>query len=403
MSRPKIKISKDKLKYLYLRKKLLPAQIAEGFNCGERTVYTRLYEYKIPIRHDRKRNDITEEKLKDLYLDKKKSIGRIAEMFNCSKGTIWTKLCQYNIEAKTKSEANRGKYKIKMSESGLRDLYINKKLNTNEIARKFKCSTTTVVKRLHYFNIPIRRTRINISPKILEDLYINKKNTIYQIAKEFHCNSVTILNRLNQYNIPIWRNELRKGKYKVEIPKEEVKNLYIGKKIPVSEIKKIFSCSATTLRKRLERYGVPIRNISEALKGKPSTFKGKHHTEETRKKLSMLTVKQLASGLVKTQDTSIEKKIEEELRRNRIYYQKHVSLCGVTVPDFYLPDYKVAIYTDGDYWHNLPIVKNRDKKQNKILKQKSYQVLRFWEHEINNSLDKCINKIKEYIKFQKYV
>lgn len=399
MARPRIiKISKDRLRYLYLVKKLSPIQIAKEFDCGERTIYTRLYEYKIPIRHDRERNDITEEKLRDLYLDKKMSIGKVAEIFKCSKGTIWTKFCQYNIDARTKSEANKGKYKIEIPEE-IKSLYINDKLSISKIAKRFNCCCKSISQRLHGYNIVTGIRKIEIPKKELEDLYIKNKMTIYQIGKKFSCDGVTILNRLNQYDIPIWRNELRKYKYRIEIPKEEVKNLYIGKKIPISKIKKIFNCNAITLRKRLERYGVPIRNISEALMGNPSPMKGKHHTEETRKKLSMLTVRQLASGMMKSKDTSIEIKIEKELKRNHIYYQKHVSLCGITVPDFYLPDYKIAIYADGDYWHNLLVVKNRDEKQNRILKQKGYQVLRFWEHEINRSVGECVNKVKEYIKF----
>jgi len=400
MARPRvIKISKDKLRYFYLVKKLSPIEIARKFNCSGRTIFARLYEYKIPIRHDRERNDITEEKLRDLYLDKKMSIGKIAGMFKCSKGTIWAKLCQYNIDARTKSEANKGKYKIEIPEE-IKSLYINDKLSISKIAKRFNCCCKSISQRLHDYNIATGIRKIEIPKKELEDLYIRNKMTIYQIGKKFGCDGMTILNRLNQYDIPIRKKgELRLEKYKVEIPKKEVKNLYIGKKIPVSKIKKIFNCSATTLRKRLERYGVPIRNISEALKGNPSPMKGKHHTEETRRKLSMLTVRQLASGKMKRKDTSIEIKIEEELKRNHICFQKLVSLCGITVPDFYLPNYRVAIYIDGDYWHNLPVVKHRDEKQNRILEQKGYQVLRFWEHEINRSASDCVKKVKEYINF----
>jgi len=224
--------------------------------------------------------------------------------------------------------------------------------------------------------------------------------TIYQIGKKFGCDGVTILNRLREYNMPIRkRGELAMEKYRIEIPKEIIRNLYIKKKMPVLEIKKIFNCNAATLRKRLERYSIPIRNISEALKGNPSSMKGKHHTEETRKKLSILTVRQLTSGMMKRKDTSIEIKIEKELKRNNIYYQKQIPLCNITVADFYLPGYRVAIYTDGDYWHNLSLVKNRDEKQNIILKQNGYKVLRFWEHEINRSARECVNRIKEYSKF----
>lgn len=203
---------------------------------------------------------------------------------------------------------------------------------------------------------------------------------------------------MKYYNIPIRsKGESNKEKYRVKIPLESARNLYLEKKLPISKIKRIFNCHHETLRKRLLRQGVPIRNISDALRGKPSQMKGKHHTLETRKRLSMLTVKQLAAGKMKRQDTMIEQKIEEGLKKNKIYYKKQVPLYDITVADFYLPEFNLVIYTDGDYWHNLPLVKNRDEKQDLILRQNSYQVLRFWEHEVNKSVDECIRKIKEQI------
>lgn len=400
MARPRtIVINKDDLEDLYLKKRLSLDFIAKKFRCGERTIFDRLHEYKISIRHDRERKDITEQRLKDLYFDKKLSIDEISRIFKCSKGTIWVKFRQYNIAARTKSQANKGKYKIIIPDE-IKSLYINEGLTIKDIAKRFNCSNNTILKRLHSYGISIRTERINISKEELESMYIRDKLTIYQIGQKFGCDAVTILNRLNHYNIPTRKKgESNVGRYKVEIPVEEIKNLYIERKIPISKIKKMFNCHAATMRKRLERCGVPIRSISEALKGNPSPMRGKHHTEETRKKLSVLTVKQLASGRMKRGDTMIEKKIEEGLILNRIYYQRQVSLCGVTVPDFYLPDYRLAIYADGDYWHNLQIVKIRDERQNKILKLNGYQVLRFWEHEIKESTVNCINKIKECIKF----
>jgi len=342
--------------------------------------------------------DITKDRLKELYITRKLSIHKIAQIFNCSSGTIWTKLCQFGIGVRTKSEANKRKYKIKISEKRLIYLYVDKELDTSELAKKFNCSSTTIVKRLHRYDIPIRKIRINIPRNKLKHLYVNKKKTIYQIGEKFKCDGVTIFNRLKHYNIPTRsKSESNKEKYRIKIPLEEAINLYLEKKLPISKIKKIFNCHHATLRKRLLRHGISIRNISEALKGKPSQMKGKHHTLETKKKLSMLTVKQLASGKMKRQDTMIEQKIEEGLKKNNIYYKKYIPLCNITVADFYLPEFNLVIYTDGDYWHNLPLVKNRDEKQNIILKQNGYQVLRFWEYEINKSVDDCIRRIKEQI------
>ena len=56
---------------------------------------------------------------------------------------------------------------------------------------------------------------------------------------------------------------------------------------------------------------------------------------------------------MKRKDTSIELKMERELKRNNIYYQKQVPLCKIAIVDFYLSEQKIVIECDGDYWHNL--------------------------------------------------
>jgi very-short-patch-repair endonuclease/predicted DNA-binding protein YlxM (UPF0122 family) len=348
------------------------------------------------VKYKGKKN-ITKKELGELYIDKKLSIRKIAQIFNCGPNLIWAKLYQFNIKVRTKSEANKGGYKIKIPEE-IKSLYINDKLSISKIAKRFNCCCKSVSQRLHDYNITTGIRKIEIPQKELKDLYIKNKMTIYEIGEKFNVSGCTILNRLKYYNISRrTKSELNTGKYRVEIPIEKTKNLYIDKKMPISEIKKLFNCHHETLRKRLLRFGIPIRDISEALKGKPSTFKGKHHTLATKKKLSVLTVKQLASGKMKRQDTAIERKIGKGLKESQIYYQKHVPLCNITVADFYLPKYSLAIYADGDYWHNLPLVKNRDEKQNIILKQNGYRVLRFREYEINKSIDDCVRRIREQI------
>jgi very-short-patch-repair endonuclease len=344
-----------------------------------------------------KRIDITEDRLKKLYIKRRLSIRKIAEIFNCVPSTIWTKLCQFNIKVRTKSEANKEKYRIRISKALLKYLYVDKELDTGELAKKFNCSSNTIVKRFRRYDIPIRKTRINVPRNKLEYLYVNKKKTIYQIAKKFNCDPVTISNRLNQCSIPIRKKgEVKEENREIKIPKDKLKYLYVDKGLTISEIVKMFNWSRGTVYKRLRRYDF-VRSVSEASKGKPSAFKGKHHTPETKKKLSKATTEQLASGKMRRKDTSVESKMESELKRNNIYYQKQVPLCNISVVDFYLPEYKIVIYIDGDYWHNLSTVKDRDKKQNKILEENGYKVLRFWEHEINKSAEECINKIMKYI------
>jgi very-short-patch-repair endonuclease len=82
-------------------------------------------------------------------------------------------------------------------------------------------------------------------------------------------------------------------------------------------------------------------------------------------------------------------------------YRTHVSILNLCQPDKVFFKQKVVVFCDGDYWHNLPNYKIRDEKQNKILKENSWIVLRFWEHEINNNPKECALKIKEILEHGK--
>ncbi len=53
------------------------------------------------------------------------------------------------------------------------------------------------------------------------------------------------------------------------------------------------------------------------------------------------------------------------------------------------------IQCDGDYWHNLLDHKTRDEQQDKVLTFNGFNVYRFWEHEINESVEKCMKQIKQ--------
>lgn len=97
-------------------------------------------------------------------------------------------------------------------------------------------------------------------------------------------------------------------------------------------------------------------------------------------------------------NTSIELKIKDELIRRgfieNIDFFRNTPVVKIANVDFYFPKQKLIIQCDGDYWHNLPGRQKKDKEQDKKLKEKSYQVYRFWEHEINESPEVCLNKIK---------
>lgn len=128
------------------------------------------------------------------------------------------------------------------------------------------------------------------------------------------------------------------------------------------------------------------RKTSEAMKGRIPYLM----TEETRKKMSLAKINN-PNRVFK--DTSIELKIEAELKRRNINYQKQVPLCKIAIVDFYLPEDRIVIQADGDYYHNLTWQKERDIRQDKVLTFNGFNVYRFWEHEINENVKDCIDKL----------
>ncbi len=145
-----------------------------------------------------------------------------------------------------------------------------------------------------------------------------------------------------------------------------------------------------------------LRNIprTAAVKKKISnTLMGRTLSEEIKNKIRISSIQRFKNGKIKKSNTSIEKKIEQELKKRNIVYQPQVPLCNISVVDFYLPEYNIVIFCDGCYWHNCKdhypnkSQTAKDMIQNKILTEKGYFVYRFWEHDINASAKKCIDSI----------
>ena len=117
-------------------------------------------------------------------------------------------------------------------------------------------------------------------------------------------------------------------------------------------------------------------------------------TEEQKQRIREGT---LNNTIVKYCETGIEKKIESVLIKNNILHIKQKVMCKRCRVDFLLPNLDIVIECDGDYWHNLESHIVRDKIKNKILSDEGYFVIRFMEHEINDSIDNCENTLLKSI------
>lgn len=108
-------------------------------------------------------------------------------------------------------------------------------------------------------------------------------------------------------------------------------------------------------------------------------------------------------------NTTPEVLLRKALWVRRLRYRLRQKIIGR--PDLVFPRLKLAIFVDGCFWHGCPrhgvLPKNnarfwatklarnraRDRQVNKVLSSNGWKVVRFWEHEIEGSVEKVANFI----------
>jgi DNA mismatch endonuclease Vsr len=115
---------------------------------------------------------------------------------------------------------------------------------------------------------------------------------------------------------------------------------------------------------------------------------------------------------VRAKGSGMEKTFARGLKGRRIRFTKNCKKV-FGCPDFVIRDQKIAIFCDSHFWHgyNWKTRKDdfksnkkfwlkkiranilRDKMVNKTLKKAGWKVFRFWEHQIKNNLEHCLDKL----------
>jgi len=141
-----------------------------------------------------------------------------------------------------------------------------------------------------------------------------------------------------------------------------------------------------TRRKRIESMNKP-ESIEARIKG---GRKAGFLAQQNSPKITKIALK-VANKLT---DLKVNHKLEYPFR----FYHLDIALI----------EFKIAIETDGDYWHGNPKFhknlthrqkkrQNDDKRRNTFLINRGWKVLRFWEHDINNNFEECLNTILKAI------
>jgi len=184
-------------------------------------------------------------------------------------------------------------------------------------------------------------------------------------------------------------SEIRTGIKLSEETKQKIRERNLGKKLTGEQKKKIGDGIRNS-----DKYYLSLKtrrhplNSGQFKKGLVPWNKGKTISEDAREKIIKARMKQI----MPLKDTKPERMLQSALSKEHIEFVTHYSIYGQ--PDIVTKP-KIAIFCDGDYWHNLPTAMERDKKVNKILRQSGWTVLRFWEHEIYEGIESVVESIKE--------
>ena len=116
---------------------------------------------------------------------------------------------------------------------------------------------------------------------------------------------------------------------------------------------------------------------------------------------------------VRGTNTKPELLLRKALWHKGLRYRLNSALPGK--PDIVLSRYKVAIFVDGCFWHSCPehgslpesntsfwkkkIARNveRDHEVNALLEQNGWRIIRIWEHEIKQSIEKVVERVFSFV------
>lgn len=150
-----------------------------------------------------------------------------------------------------------------------------------------------------------------------------------------------------------------KGQRKLQIDKDDLKYLYEVEGLSASAIAIRLNVGRGTVLRRMEELGIPVKKL--------------HYTMP--------------------RETAIEAKMYQELERRGVTFVKQQVIDGLWVVDALIPGARMVIECDGEYWHSLPDMVERDRKKDIYLKSRGYKIFRFPEAAIHADVASCVQRI----------
>lgn len=271
-----------------------------------------------------------------------------------------------------------------------------------------------------------------IEQKIIEIRKNNPKGYSYEIKKDEE-----ILKYLNE-RFPLYKGQVAAQVTAVYLGLETDPVCYCGNKVAFEsgKFKTFCSCSCAgkyntekNKQTKLKRYGNANYNNTEKNKqtcleryGRENIFQGDegrvlaqkgsiekygvtnpHKTKEVIEKTKQTNLKRYGQTIPKNFFAKNKSKGELEVYE----YVKSLtdsfvksgdrSIIAPMELDVYVPELKIGIEYDGDYWHSLPNLKERDEKKTAVCKEKGITLIRILDSEWNKDKETIKERLKEII------
>lgn len=103
--------------------------------------------------------------------------------------------------------------------------------------------------------------KLEIPEEELRELYLEKEMSSNEIAQEYGCSKRTILKRLRRYDIP---RRTPGPERRDDITEEKLRRLYIEEKLSTRDIAEKLDTGRSTVYRKLKEYNISTRDISES-------------------------------------------------------------------------------------------------------------------------------------------
>ncbi len=229
------------------------------------------------------------------------------------------------------------------------------------------------------------------------------------------------------------QNKIQELEVQYRKPIKNILNqLYFEQNMSLIKVGKVLGFDRLIIVKLMKENNIQIKSKTwyiNSLKGEKHPAYGKTWEEifgkNKARKLKQLTsvrsreliIERIRNGRFPFHHTKIEKIMFEEMNKRGFFFTSQYRLKKF-VCDFALPNQKIIVECDGDYWHANPGIYNRenferlgkiqqekitrDARKDEFLKKNGWIVMRFFETDIKKNVVECVNKIEAKINWRTF-